>query len=391
MELREGFKQTDIGIIPEDWDIAIIEDIAKVSSGKRLPKGAKLSIKETMFPYIRIVDMNEGSIAQNDIMFVPEDVFPAIKNYRIFISDIFISVAGTLGIVGKIPLNLDGANLTENANRISNISINRDYLMYFLMSPLIQNTIDSEKTLGAQPKLALKRIRNFKIAFPKKKEQTLIASAISDTNAWIQSLTRLIVKKNNIKQGAMQTLLNPYLNGHLKERWIQKKLSEICVIKKGKIITEVNVKNGNIPVIAGGKKPAYFHNKHNRKGPVITVSASGANAGYISIHKYPIFASDCSTIESKNDDLNFIYYMLKCRQKEIYYMQTGGAQPHIHPKDLKPIKVYIPAKISQRNRISDILSDMDKEIEVLKMKLAKAKQIKEGMMQNLLTGKIRLV
>ena len=144
-------------------------------------------------------------------------------------------------------------------------------------------------------------------------------------------------------------------------------------------------------MIAGGKKPAYFHNKSNRTGGVITVSASGASAGYVSKHEYPIFASDCSTIEINDDNINFIYYLLKNRQNDIYYMQTGGAQPHIHPKDLRSIKIIVPLDNSERNRIANILSDMDEEISVLKIKLTKANQIKQGMMQNLLTGKIRLV
>ena len=392
MELREGYKQTTVGIIPKDWDVITINDIADVTSGKRLPKGGVLTAKETQFPYIRVTDMIEGSVIQKDIMYIPEDVFPAIRNYRIFKDDIFISVAGTLGIVGKVPLQLDGANLTENANRITNISINRDYLMYLLISPLIQNTIESEKTLGAQPKLALERIRNFKIPIPPTTaEQVSISNVLTNTYNWIQSLTSLMDKKQNIKQGTMQTLLYPYEDGKLKLGWRRMQLEDICSIRKGELITQKNVEQGNIPVIAGGKKPAYFHNKSNRTGGVITVSASGASAGYVSKHEYPIFASDCSTIEINDDNINFIYYLLKNRQNDIYYMQTGGAQPHIHPKDLRSIKIIVPLDNSERNRIANILSDMDEEISVLKIKLTKANQIKQGMMQNLLTGKIRLV
>jgi type I restriction enzyme S subunit len=392
VELREGYKQTTVGIIPKDWDVITINDIADVTSGKRLPKGGVLTAKETQFPYIRVTDMIEGSVIQKDIMYIPEDVFPAIRNYRIFKDDIFISVAGTLGIVGKVPLQLDGANLTENANRITNISINRDYLMYLLISPLIQNTIESEKTLGAQPKLALERIRNFKIPIPPTTaEQVSISNVLTNTYNWIQSLTSLMDKKQNIKQGTMQTLLYPYEDGKLKLGWRRMQLEDICSIRKGELITQKNVEQGNIPVIAGGKKPAYFHNKSNRTGGVITVSASGASAGYVSKHEYPIFASDCSTIEINDDNINFIYYLLKNRQNDIYYMQTGGAQPHIHPKDLRSIKIIVPLDNSERNRIANILSDMDEEISVLKIKLTKANQIKQGMMQNLLTGKIRLV
>jgi type I restriction enzyme S subunit len=148
---------------------------------------------------------------------------------------------------------------------------------------------------------------------------------------------------------------------------------------------------GNIPVIAGGKTPAYYHNKANRTGKTITISSSGASAGYISFHSYPIFASDCSTIsESADYSIEFVYYLLFSMQEKIYKMQTGGAQPHIHPRDLNPIPVVCPDKTEQ-SAIASTLLDMDAEITALETKLEKCKMIKQGMMQTLLTGEIRLI
>jgi len=155
LTIKKGYKQTDVGIIPEDWDVNLIEEISEVKSGKRLPLGKTLVETATSHPYIRVADMFWGGVAVEDLKFVPVEVFPSIKNYRIYKEDIFISVAGTLGLVGKIPEELDGANLTENANKLTNIKCNRDFLLYLLMSPLIQNAIESARTLGAQPKLAL--------------------------------------------------------------------------------------------------------------------------------------------------------------------------------------------------------------------------------------------
>jgi len=201
----------------------------------------------------------------------------------------------------------------------------------------------------------------------------------------ISSLEKLIAKKRNIKQGAMQKLLQP------KEGWEVKKLGEVCEIRKGQLITDSTRVDGYIPVIAGGKKPAYFHNKPNRIGKTITISGSGASAGYIAFHDYPIFASDCSTIEeSENYSIEFLYYLMQLLQEKIYKMQTGGAQPHIHPSDLNPIVIPFPKKAEQ-TRIATILSDMDTEISALETKLEKYKKVRLGMMQNLLTGKIRLI
>ena len=228
MEVRKGYKQTEVGVIPEDWEVKLNNELSEVKSGKRLPLGNTLSEEETKHPYIRVTDMFQGGVSVKEIKFVPEKVYPSIKNYRIYKDDIFISVAGTLGIVGKIPIELDGANLTENANRLTNISCDRDFLLYFLSSTYIQNTIDAERTLGAQPKLALIRIRNFQIPLPhNKSEQTTIATALSDAHALISSLEKLIEKKRAIKQGAMQELLRP------KEGWMFDKVKNIASISNG--------------------------------------------------------------------------------------------------------------------------------------------------------------
>ena len=184
----------------------------------------------------------------------------------------------------------------------------------------------------------------------------------------------------------MQELLKP------KEGWEEKALGEVAEIRKGQLITEKTSVLGNVPVVGGGVEVSYYHNTANRGGTTITVSASGANAGYVSIHNYPIFASDCSTIgESTEYDIKFIYYFLLKEQKSIYKMQTGGAQPHIYPKQLYYINIYLPKSKSEQTRIATILSDMDAEISLLEQKLEKQKQIKQGMMQSLLTGKIRLL
>jgi|GEM_PF-3394149 len=155
----------------------------------------------------------------------------------------------------------------------------------------------------------------------------------------------------------------------LKVGWLEKTLLDIGInIDKGQMITSSEVVRGNIPVIAGGKQPAYFHNKPNRNGTTITISGSGANAGFVNIHKTPIFASDCSTIsESDNYDIYFIYYSLLSKQNEIYNAQTGGAQPYIHPKDLQPLKIGIPLDTKHQKKetevksISTIQTDINKQ------------------------------
>ena len=219
------------------------------------------------------------------------------------------------------------------------------------------------------------------------KEQNKIAEALSDVDALITALDKKIAKKRLIKQGAMIRLL-----GEKGKKFRNQKIKDIVSIKKGDMLTSGQYITGNIPVIAGGKSAAGYHNVANRQANTIAISASGASAGYVTFHDYPIFATDCSTIEpSKSYDIKYIYYLLLFYQSELYALQIGGAQPHVHPNDIYDLNIHYNSDIETQRKIATILSDMDKEIADLEARRNKYKLIKSGMMQKLLTGQIRLV
>ena len=134
------------------------------------------------------------------------------------------------------------------------------------------------------------------------------------------------------------------------------RLSDICVLEKGTSITKSKTVPGDIPVIAGGQKPAYFHNIANRSGETVTVSASGAYAGFVSYHDYPIFASDCTVVTPMNDSVitKFLFHVLTHRQQDIYDLQTGAGQPHVYPKQLADLQVPMPHPEAQREIVEEI-------------------------------------
>ena len=133
-------------------------------------------------------------------------------------------------------------------------------------------------------------------------------------------------------------------------------LGQVCEIRKGTAITRKQVVEGPIPVIAGGQTPSTFHNKANRTGETITVSASGAYAGFVSYFDKPIFASDCSTIKPKSEFLlsKFVFHILKARQSEIYALQVGMGQPHVYPKDLIAFQIPLPPLEVQKEIVCEI-------------------------------------
>ena len=174
--------------IPENWCWCRLGTIAAVLGGKRIPAGRKLTECNTGHVYIRVSDMTDGGVSTDRLLYVPEDIYPSISRYIINKADVFITVAGTIGRVGKIPDELDGANLTENADRLVLAVVNQDWLIKVLQSGMIQEHIAEATTQVGQPKLAIVRIERFLIPLPPLHEQERIVSAINTTLSIVQKL-----------------------------------------------------------------------------------------------------------------------------------------------------------------------------------------------------------
>ena len=177
--------------IPENWEWVRLGTITSVLGGKRIPAGRKLAQENTGHPYIRISDMKDDGVLIDSIQFVPEDVFPGISKYIINKEDVFITVAGTIGKVGKVSKELDGANLTENADRLIFTEINQDWLIRALQSSLIQDQIINATTKVGQPKLAIARIEKFLIAIPPIEEQKRIIKKLDAVIPYIDKYNKI--------------------------------------------------------------------------------------------------------------------------------------------------------------------------------------------------------
>jgi type I restriction enzyme S subunit len=166
--------------IPNNWKWTKLGDLVSVLGGKRIPAGRKLTKENTGYIYIRVSDMKNETVITDDLQYIPEDIYPSISRYIINKEDVYITVAGTIGRIGKIPSELDGANLTENADRLVFIILNQDWLIKTLSSSLIQNQIADATTKVGQPKLAIKRIQELLIPLPPLTEQHRIVAKIEE-------------------------------------------------------------------------------------------------------------------------------------------------------------------------------------------------------------------
>ena len=431
-QVPKGYKKTDVGVIPVDWEVKELSSIGRVVSGKRLPKGWLVQDMENPHPYLRVTDMFMGGVDLSDIKYVPEEIVDQIKQYRIFIGDIFISVAGTLGVVGKIPSILDGANLTENANRITDIQCDQNYLLQVMMSELIQKTIEGIQTIGAQPKLALTRLRQFLIPIPPTlEEQQAIAQVLTNMDDYIHSLQQLVEKKKNIKQGTMQQLLTgrtrlPGFGGtdvgtkktdvgvipvdwevflldqlaqaidpHPSHRAPPEVSNGIPFLGIGDLDTNGNICNAN-PRLVDEKVFIEHQQRYNLKDNLIGLGRV-ASIGKVVLIRDDLgmftISPTFGILKSKNIYFKYLFYQLQSQATDKYFskIMSGSTRSSVGMIVLRQLPIAIPPTLEEQQAIAQVLTNMDDEITALQEKIEKAKQVKQGAMQELLTGKRRLV
>ena len=172
--------------------------------------------------------------------------------------------------------------------------------------------------------------------------------------------------------------------------WHMGTLGEIVEFRRGKTITKAQVKEGNVPVVAGGLEPAYYHNEANTKAPVITVSGSGANAGFSRMYHEDVFASDCSFADIQGTkSISFVYCFLKANKYQLDVLQKGSAQPHVYAKDINAMDILIPRSemITHFCAKANVLFN---KIGVLQKQMAAASEARDRLLPKLMSGEIEV-
>jgi type I restriction enzyme S subunit len=377
------YKQTEIGLIPVDWEVKSLSNL--ISSNPDYGINAAAIKFDDKYPtYLRITDIDdEGRFIKENMTSVNN-----INSDNYYLNENELVFARTGASVGKTYLYnpKDGKlvfagfliRLKPDATKLY-----PKFLFYCTQTNQYKNWIVSNSMRSGQPGINSNEIKTFQIPLPPLPEQTAIAEALSDADAFIESLEQLIAKKRLLKQGAMQTLLTPAAD------WELKKLGEVCKsIASGKSNTS---SDGELYPIFGSTNIIGYKNYYEYSGNNMTVARVGANAGLVNIIDGFYCISDNTLLIIPDDliDVKLLYYSLK--YKNLNQLVFGSGQPLITGGQLKDFEINIPKSKKEQTRIATILSDMDAELEALEAQLEKAKQIKQGMMQELLTGRVRLV
>ena len=228
---------------------------------------------------------------------------------------------------------------------------------------------------GLSPTINWKDLRVQEFTLPSIEEQRILADKLWAAYRLKESYKKLLT--------ATQEMVKSQFIEMFKDD-NQVPLGDICNIEKGATITRNDVLPGEIPVVAGGQEPSCYHNVANRIAGAITVSASGAYAGFINFWNSPIFASDCNTIISKDEektDQTFIYFGLKAMQNQIYGLQKGGAQPHVYGKDLQKFMFPHPS-YEKQVEFSQMAKQADKSEFELRKSIEAIDQVIKSLINN---------
>jgi type I restriction enzyme S subunit len=395
--LKEGYKKTEIGIIPEDWEVKKLENYLTESrvKGDTGAKAKKLTVKLWGKGVCEKVEIRKGS--ENTQYYIRK------KGQLIYSKLDFLNCA-----FGIIPDHLDGYQSTLDLPCFDINGINSQYLLYVLTQKSFYKRWGSLANGGRKAKrINQSDFLNFKIQVPPLPEQKKIAQILSTWDNAIEKLELLINKKTEYKKGLMQKLLSGELRfPEFKEEWEEVKLGD--VLKERKEYASKNEKYEHLSLTTEGifPKPERYNRdflvkKDDKKYKItrlndICYNPANLKFGVICKNEYGegIFSPIYITFEVKqNFDSNYIKYIVKSYnfiQKALKYQEgTVYERMAVKPRDLLKIKILLPP-LQEQQKIAEILSLHDKEIELLKKKLNLLKEQKKGLMQQLLTGKIRV-
>ena len=425
MELIKGYKLTEVGVIPEDWGLFELGDFAQVEGGYAF--SGKRFLGSGKYQVIKMSNLYGGMLNLTRSQSFLEELAINEHHYIINTNDIIITLTGT---VGKTDYGYSYRVITEKNlllnQRVARIivqdKVNPIFIGYYCKTPVFLKQFfeKSKGGTGNQTNVGTNDIKEIKIPLPQTlAEQTAVANALSDIDELIQSLEKIIAKKHVIMHGAIQELLKP------KADWVVKKLGELFDFSGGFTASRDQLSNEGYCYLhygdIHGATKAYIDvmnefaeipklqielKKVSRKsmlndGDVVFVDASEDDEGtsrHIVI-KNPNaipFISGLHTIIAKSKDTTINNeYKRYCFQSayiksQFKFFAVGTKVSGISKANISKIEIYLPS-IEEQTRIATILYDIDAEIATLETKLSKYKKVKQGMMQILLTGRIRLV
>jgi type I restriction enzyme, S subunit len=416
MEVRPGYKQTEVGVIPEDWEVKPLYVLAdKIMVG--IASAATHAYRDRGVVMFRNQNIKPGRLDDSEVLYIAEVYEETFRNKRLKQGDLLTARTGYPGTTCIVPLQYEGAqSFTTLITRPCRNAVDSAYLCCFINSETGQLYFEQNQIGGGQKNVNAGSLKHLLVSLPPTKaEQEAIAQALVDADVHIKSLEQLVAKKRLLKQGAMQELLTgkKRLPG-FREEWKMERLGELGSFLKGSGVTKNESRSGNLACVRYGeiytRHDDYIRTFHSWISSHVAEKATRLKRGDIlfagsgetkdEIGKCAAFVDDIEAYAGgdvvilrveKGDPLFLGYYLnTEPINRQKASKGQGDTVVHISSYALADLCVTVPL-VSEQTAIASILLDIDAEITSLEAKLAKARQIKQGMMQELLTGRIRLV
>lgn len=409
--VRAGYKMTEVGVIPEDWLCQPLNDLIDplrpigygiVQTGKSVRNGVKC---------VRVVDMIGGQIDAQHLISTSEEISVAYKRTLLRARDVVIALRGKIGAVAVIQPDLAGANLTRGVALLSNSgNFDSSYLAQYLSSTTGKSVIERNLNGSALQEIPIAALRKLPAVVPPLPEQRAIATALSDVDALLAKLDALVAKKRDLKVATMQRLLTgqtrlPGFSGE----WEVKRLGDLATMGSGGTPTS------SVSTYYDGDYPWVSISDMTKGGKVITqtdknLSATGlensaaqmfpagtilyamyASLGECSLAGMPLCTSQAILGIRPQPQLNgeYLYYFLTSLKSAVKSMGQQGTQANLNKGMVQAFQISLPP-LDEQFAIAKVLFDMDAELTALEARRDKTRAIKQGMMQELLTGRIRL-
>ena len=380
-----------------EWKKVRLKDCChSISDGDHLPPPKS----DSGVPFVTIANIDATNhIDFGNTMFVPYEYYNNLNDIRkAKFNDILYSVVGSFGKPVLIKENKPFAFQRHIAIlRPNNEIVDSRFLYYVMLSRDFYMQADTVAIGAAQRTISLTALRNMEVELPSMEIQHRIATILSRYDSLIENYQKQI----KLLEEAAQRLYKEWFvglrfPGHentnivdgVPEGWTPSQLGQLVEFKRGKTITKKDVIDGDIPVVAGGLEPAYYCNKSNTAERVITVSGSGANAGFTRMYFEKVWASDCSFVDASTTPfLHFVYCFLKDNKTRIDHLQKGAAQPHVYAKDINSLEICVSSE-SVLKSFEEKVSKCFDTIASLQSQLRLLTEARDRLLPKLMNGEI---
>jgi type I restriction enzyme, S subunit len=414
-DVPKGYKRTEVGLIPAEWRVSDLGAICSFENGDRSTNyPSPGSFVSEGIPFINAGHLDDGRIALRDMDYITQTAFNRLGGGKVHVGDILFCLRGTLGKFGVVePGFIEGAIASSLVIVRPRRDVIREFLAFYFASDLCTRMIEKWAGGAAQPNLGAQDLARFSMPIPPTPEQHAIGEALSDMDGLLGALEALIAKKRAIKQAAMQQLLTgrtrpPGFHGE----WAVKRIGEFadCTAGGTPSTRMPSYWGGSIRWMSSGEltmRRVYdvegriteegLRNSSTKRIParcvLIGLAGQGKTRGTVAMNFVELCTNQSIAAILPNTTFvpEYLYFNLDSRYDELRELSSGGGgRGGLNLTLIKSLALPFPS-VAEQTAIATVLSDMDAEISALEARCDKTRAIKQGMMQQLLTGRVRLV